>query len=453
MWPICFNHIYVQPTEDRSLETVLRFRNSLFVVCFSLGQVHGVAASTEGVVVDITAAKLPPAASKRKISLKNAMSLALKSNRDLQSAYYQREAEQLALRSAEELFTPTVELNAQADRAGVGDLESFDTLSRSIGLDANMAFPTGANATLSWLNPIDNEAGASASDNSSLTLRFSQPLLQGGGLAFNAAPIRIARLQEQANQLALKQAVTQTVKSVILAYRQQVLASVQVKIAQRALTRSEKQLQVNTELVKAGRLAQRETVQAETEIVARQLELSEAIDGENLARLDLLDVLDIDLDTELEFDSQLEVGSFKDRSAFDALQIAYKNKPSLLQMQIEKKIAVINQNNEKNAKLWRLDLNAELSSSGSAATIGSAAVNVEEQSRNSHTVGLRLSIPVGESGRNQALVDANVRVLQQSNFIEEQRDSLRINVGQLVNQIKRQRALLQYLPELAEDQF
>lgn len=109
----------------------------------------------------------------------------------------------------------------------------------------------------------DNPArtGGFLSEPSSLALRYDQPLLQGGGKAFNQAPIVLARIDTERSYFQFKNSVQQSVNDVIAAYWSLVTARTvlwareqQVIQAQFALEQAENRAQVGD--ISEGEVAQ-----------------------------------------------------------------------------------------------------------------------------------------------------------------------------------------------------
>ena len=117
------------------------------------------------------------------------------------------------------------------------------------GVNANQQrFQPGA----STLNPLSD---------SSLDLRFTQPLLQGGGVGVNRAPIVLARNNTERSYFQLKDGVQGLVSSVIAAYWSLVSARTDVWATERQLEQAQfaydlTEAKFDTNIANAGDLAQ-----------------------------------------------------------------------------------------------------------------------------------------------------------------------------------------------------
>ena len=102
------------------------------------------------------------------------------------------------------------------DRAAVG-LSKLNTIGGRLGL--NFVETTTDSAPAVGLNPAHRRA---------TELRYTQPLLQGGGFQFNMAPIVLARLDTERSYFQFKDATQELVRGTIEAYWKVVLARLEV---------------------------------------------------------------------------------------------------------------------------------------------------------------------------------------------------------------------------------
>src|SRR5579872_38545 len=138
-------------------------------------------------------------------------------------------------------------------------------------------FLTGGQAALSYSNAFtDLNSGRpdiNPSTISGLDLFVTQPLLQGFGFAVNNRQIRVAKNNLQVSDLAFQQQVIVTVAAIVNLYWDLVSFNQNVKVAERALSVSQKLLEDNKKQVEVGTLAPIAIVQADAEIAARQQDL------------------------------------------------------------------------------------------------------------------------------------------------------------------------------------
>jgi outer membrane protein len=132
----------------------------------------------------------------------------------------------------------------------------------------------GMNNTNSISNNPRNDFNPSTV--SSLSLQFSQRLLQGFGPSVNGRQIRIARNNREVSDLTFKLQVETTVAAVMNLYWDLVSFNKTVQVAKDALAASQQLLENNRRQVEVGTLAPIEVVRAEAEIASREQTLTVA---------------------------------------------------------------------------------------------------------------------------------------------------------------------------------
>ena len=114
----------------------------------------------------------------------------------------------------------------------------------------------------------------------------------------NAAfSVKIARIAEERNILALRDTISTTIKAAITAYRSYKSAERQLVIAEMGLVRSRALYEYNKDMIAAGRLAGTEIVQAQADISTQETSLINAKNALEDARLSLVQALYIEKNT------------------------------------------------------------------------------------------------------------------------------------------------------------
>jgi len=263
----------------------------------------------------------------KQMTLDEAIALALRYNRTVESAYIGRILEKFNLKVAQDYFYPHLSVSASIFQAHTN---RKDTLTTNIGSELSLKIPTGGEFKLDWIQsviepwniPVD---GAT----SNLTLSFSQPLLKGGGVDVNMASQVIAMRQEQTNIQNLKVTLIGTVTDVIHTYRNFLLAKRSLEISRLSVERAQNLLQRNKALLEAGRIAQVDIIQTETSLANQELSYHRNENALNRARINLLKLLDIDRHSLIEPVVELEVKEIY-LDAEQLQQIAYDNQPAYL---------------------------------------------------------------------------------------------------------------------------
>jgi outer membrane protein TolC len=141
-------------------------------------------------------------------------------------------------------------------------------------------FTTGTEVSLGLSNnsTINNNARASfnPADTGSLSLNFTQHLLQGFGPAINNRQIQIARNNREVSDLTFKAQVITTVTAVMDLYWDLVSYQEVVKVQQDAVAADQRLYDNNRKQVEVGTLAPIEVTRAEAQIAADQQALTVA---------------------------------------------------------------------------------------------------------------------------------------------------------------------------------
>ncbi len=166
-------------------------------------------------------------------------------------------------------FVPSIPTSGYDLNLGLTKIDSFGGTATA-GLNVNpmltrlnlpFSFPVTPGTVSPFSLPLNPETPFS------LSVGYTQPLLQGGGLRANLAPIIIARLNTERSFFQFKDSMQQSVRSVIQAYWQLVFARTdawarrkQVEQGEEALRRAEGRMKVG--LANVGEVAQARTALA-----------------------------------------------------------------------------------------------------------------------------------------------------------------------------------------------
>jgi outer membrane protein len=283
---------------------------------------------------------------------------------------------------------------------GVSTFTHLITHTAQYNNQVSRAFETGTDLTVSWNNTRSSSTSLANFFNpvvqSSLTIGFSQPLLNGFGLFVNRRNILIAKNNRKIADWAFAQQAITTITNTITAYWELVYARENVKVDEQAVTVSEKLYNDNKKQLGAGTMAPLDVTRAESElatdrqnlIVARTVQLQDeqilknAISKEPLApNLINVEIITTDLPTQ---PAIIENPSFE-----ESVKEAFAKRPDLQEQLYNVKNAEIDVRATRNALLPTLTLTGQYSSAGLAG--------------NSLIKGT--STPVGSSGI--PIVDAN----------------------------------------------
>jgi len=354
------------------------------------------------------------------LSLEETVSLALRNNRDIESAYLDRTRDDLDLALAEDQFRPDLVIDSSPEYSRSGGRRA------TVGSTLSSELPTGGDISLSWTNSFDSDRGETA-----LAAEIVQPLWRGGGLDANLADIRSARLRFDRGLLSLRAGIIDTITNVILAHRALTLAQFEVDLAARSLQRAKDQQRANKRLLEAGRIARFDMVQNQTNIAIRKVDLASTKLALEDAHRNLLQLLDIETGVQLiakdaSTDRPLDV----DRE--QALAIAFANRPDFLEAQLsseERRLALDVARSEGR----RIGVDAVL-----GASYDDTLFTDDEFDRGAfsdYQAGLRLNIPFGDVGRQQSLQRALLDIRADKISLAEIQNSIENDITNLVANI------------------
>ena len=369
-----------------------------------------------------------PAAS-LELSLEEAIRLALVKSRTAIAARLGREEQMLSLEAAEERYDPTVSLGARADAASRGD----ETAGISIG--SSLRVPTGGTLRLSVTKPLTGERDREASTN----LSFSQPLLKGFGPDIDTQPLRQARLQERINLGAFRDRAAGIVESVILAYRRVLRAGRRLAIAQGALERARRQLEINRVLVEAGRMAPQDLVQTEADVANKEYALTDAENPLETANSSLANTLDLEDGARVEPQEEPPVEP-EQPDLDESLETAFARRTDWLRAEVDMEFARMGLRSAENNLLPDLSLSAQ-------------AANRDGWNRTDWSGGLNLTVPLQDEEPRRALQRARNSLARAEMALAERRQSIRIEVRRAVHNVAvalRQIDLARQARDLAE---
>ncbi|MSE13633.1 TolC family protein [Pantoea agglomerans] len=332
------------------------------------------------------------------LSLSEAISLGLRNNPAIRSAYLHRISQKFDLRVAEDSFTPKLVISGNYLRGeNQENIYSQNTLSPT----TTLLTPYGTRLSLGWAhNSVHNDSSETYS-NDGADFTVIQPLLRNAGKEITTANRELARLSEAQHLLEQKNTVSHTVTEIAEAYRALQKAAEEAVILQSSLQRAKDLVMVNSALIKAGRMARLDIVQTEAEVAGQQLSLEQAQNAVESARLQLLQLLAIDLSTPLVIEP-VSTPVYTDINSDRAIRIARNVQPAFLSRLLENKKDDINVLLTRNGQLWDVSLIA-----GSSDRQSRGSGSGSDHSRNNY-VGIQVDIPVGDLSSRQAALSAEV---------------------------------------------
>lgn len=364
-----------------------------------------------------------PSGAPVELTLEEAVALALRDNRDIRSAYLQRVVQRFDLRVAERAFIPQGGIGVSVVRRRIaGEVSSDSTISPA----ASWRTPLGGTIGFSWQR-VDVLDGAGTGFEGA-EISVSQPLLRGAGVSVNMAPVRIARLQEDISKLQLRATVAGAVSSVIVAYRGLIQAQEQVRLAEASLERTRALLDTNRALIAAGRMAEADIVQTESGVANQEVALLQSRQQLVSSQLALLQILAMEARTNVVAADRIEAARVEvdlDR----ATQTAFASRFDLLAqhkaLEQMRQAMIIAQNQ----RLWDMSLVASASRDDGPRFL-------DRFRETDTTVGVRLSVPIGDLTRRQSVLAAETGLATAQLRLEELQQSVESQVLDSVQSVE-----------------
>ena len=345
-----------------------------------------------------------------RLSLEDAIAMAVVHSRAVRQARLAREDARGRLDAARERYHPRAEVLLETEAQSEGQEQT------DFSIGPRLRLQSGAQLSARLSEPI----GGGARDRRAIVL-IAQPLLKGFGPRIETASLRIAEMHDQSAHDALCKAIAQTLATVERTHRTLARAQRGVTIAREALERSRRQFEFNQILIEAGRMAEREIVQSQSEIAERELALTSSENALETAQLAMRDVLDMDGVAAVQ---AIEEGDAEQRTPI--LQTAItealarrsdyrRARTALAQAEIELEVA-------KDRERWDLRLEASVAHSGGDET--------------EYGARLKLEIPIGDGEPKRAVARARNTVQRARMSLEESEQKVRIEVREAVYDVE-----------------
>lgn len=227
-----------------------------------------------------TAVAQPPAATVRRLSMDEAVKLALEQNLGIAVERYNPQIGDLSIAQARSFWLPTLTTTLQnvkqenpATNALAGGLRINDNrLAAQVGM--SQILPFGTNYSIAW-----NSARSTTNNlftnynpllNSNVAVNVSQPLLRNRSIDQYRNQLEITRKQRDASDVSLSATIITTVRNVKNAYWDLAYARDNLGATQQALDLAKRQLADNEKRVQIGTMAPIDIVEAQSEVARNE---------------------------------------------------------------------------------------------------------------------------------------------------------------------------------------
>ena len=360
-------------------------RKILLLIVFALSACSvGIGQELDRVGVDLNR--------QRPLSLRDALSMALENNKDIEVARENVRIAEFNLLGARGAYDPRLTTQAyyeriespissflsggqngstiQSDYTGTARLEGQSpVLGGSYHLDVS-SVKLNTNNQFTALNPQYP---------TSLTFGYTQPLWRGLKIDNTRRQIQIARKNLSLTDAQFRQRAIDTITNVQRAYWDLVFGLRSLQVQRDAVSVARTQLKHNRRLVEEGQLAPIDVVAAEAQISTYEQNVFSAIEEVSRAENSLKNQIAQNQKAELWTESIVPTDSAEltvpDVSLPDALKTAMENRPELQQSNVLREINQIDQRYFKDQTKPGVDLVGTYGISGLAGAISTAGVN------------------------------------------------------------------------------
>lgn len=263
-----------------------------------------------------------------KLSLINAVLLALRRNPNLKEDFNNRKVSRYALLTAQQAFRPQFGFSSTYAYTKNKDGTSSDDVSRKtfIGPTVSWGLPTGTVIKGDYGYSPGSQTGDNASNTRSRNwdISITQQLLKGFGWDANMAALRNAHSDQTKADDTLEQNVITTITQVMTDYYAVVQAKETIKIDKSSLKDALETFEQRKALFQAGRVSESDLSQAELTSTQKRTTLAGDEQKFNLAREKLMNDLGLPNSTNFHVDNSVPVQRINP-TLKDSLKKAVKN--------------------------------------------------------------------------------------------------------------------------------
>lgn len=346
----------------------------------------------------------------QRLSLREAILLALRYNPNIQNAELDRIIQRYQLRLAHNEFEVQYALagSAVVERSrysGVGSKTNNSSLATP---EVNLKTKLGSQLALN----MDNNVSNYNSFTPVLNFSFTQPLLRGFGKAANEANLLDAIDNEWLNKLNLQQAVTDQITQVIVAYRSLILSGNNLQTQRMQLKEARKSYEFNEKKIEAGQLEPTGNIQQAYQIESLSLMVEQAENDFKTAAQDLLQTIGLDPQMRLSVPSDVTVDRIIVPDLKESIDLALSHNTQYLAQKMALRADERAYEVAKNQQLWQLDLGANVQSGAvTEVDANNSGLRGIYSGRNlTESARVTLTIPLNDISRRNQLVTAKVRL-------------------------------------------
>lgn len=382
----------------------------------------------------------PSAKSKKsqRLSLKEAILLALRYNPNIQNVELDRILQRYQLRLAHNEFELQYALAGTAvlersNYTGVGN-----TTARNYLLTPELGYKNkwGSQFALT----MENTVTPFGNYNPLLNFSFRQPLLRGMNPRVNQAGLLNAIDAEQFNKLNLKQAVMDQITQVTTAYRDLVESGNNLQSQRQQLQEAKKLYDINEKKIHAGQLEPTGNIQQSYQIESLSLMVEQAENDFRTSAQNLLQTIGLDPDMHLSVPSDVTLDKIIIPDVNQSIQQGLAHNTEYMAAKIALKADERALEVAKDQQAWQLDFTANVQT-GTLTNVDSnnrGFLGIYNGNNTTESAGVTLSIPLRDLNRRNQLISAKVRIEKDRLNLVAYRRALITSIKNTTNAIQSQ---------------
>lgn len=359
----------------------------------------------------------------RRLSLKEAILLAVRENPNVQASQLSHVEQKFQLEIQQWQFHPHFGLQASTTTSHSYSVTSNGYVSQNatgVQASASLLTPIGTQMTLTSSNNVSNNF------NPGLSLQIMQPLMQGFGKPIVEAALNNAIESETISRLNVEGTLRATVTNVINAYLDVVSLQNTLAIDQQALMQSETSKKQTQLFIKSGHKAGVELVAVLADVASAQTRIENDKNNLDQARFALLASIGIDPNTPVTFDN-VNVNELINKYHIPPLD---KAKKMILENDIQYQTDQITLNGsiKRNVMLaedntrWKLDLTVNSNAGGGTGGGRNAGINSLVNGVNqTNSASLNLTVPIDDRPAKLALASAKIALRQAEIALQQEK--------------------------------
>lgn len=363
-----------------------------------------------------------------KLTMREAILLALRYNPDIQSEELNRITQRYQLRQAEFALELQYALtgNANFQKSTSAGIHSPGTQSYLLTPKLSLKTKWGTEYSLK----IDNNYANGNTYNPVINFNIKQPLLRNFGPTVNEQNLLDAIDNEVSNKLNLKQRIIDQVTSVITTYRSVVQAGNTLKNTRRQLIEAIKLYDENKLKIKAGVLERTGNTQQAFQVEDLKLRVVESENSFKNAAVDLLQAIGLDPNMNIQVPSDTVLDNIFEPKLQATIDYALAHNTNYLTQQINMRRLERAYRVALNQQLWSLDFRGDMTTGTESGTGFDSHVSSLVNGRDvNKSINLQLTVPLND-------VDLKARLIQAKVELENAKVKLIATKRRLIAQIR-----------------